>query len=351
MRVAVLVAAWLTPALLAGALGWTGIWGYGSGVTDLLIPLPVAGGALHVPSFLALAGALAALPRLSPPRARWLAITALAILGAALAGTVDAPRLGAWLTTDFVPTGSPLRLQANPLLLCVATDALWLAFACAATGAAPAPAGWLALPALAVAVGALRVAAPLAGDPVFTVGTPTPGPARGDLVVLVHAPGEYDEGRLRAWLDGPGRRLWPWDSVNDEHVAIVFTRSRQQVEWHRIEAVAGPDTVATACLYEEDRSVILRRGYADCFAGHLTVAERLAALDAATGLGAEVDDWYRRHRLCAGVEVPPGTSGVALHDFCRPRGPGPDRTLAELSARFGADSAQVAFVVAASRRE
>jgi hypothetical protein len=351
MRIAILVAAWLTPALLAGAFGWAGIWGTGSAVADFLIPVPVAGGVLHVPGFLALAAALALLPRLSPTGVRWLAVAGLAVLGAAVAGAIDAARLGAWLTTDFVPAGSPLRLQDNPLLLFVATDALWLVIACLATGGAPAAVAWLALPAAALGVAALRIAAPLAGEPAFTVGTPTPGPARGDLVVLVHAPGDPDDAQLRAWLDGPGARLRPWDSVNDEHVAVVFTRSRQLVEWQQLERVAGPDTLATACLYEEDRSVALQAGYADCFAGRQTVAEQLAVLAAAgsTGLGVEVDDWYRRHRLCAGVAVPPDTRGIALHDFCRARGPGPDRTVDELAARYGADSPQVAFVVAAQR--
>ena len=43
--------AWPMPALIAGALGWKGIWGSGSALFDFLIPIPVAGGALHVPSF------------------------------------------------------------------------------------------------------------------------------------------------------------------------------------------------------------------------------------------------------------------------------------------------------------
>jgi hypothetical protein len=349
MRAAILAAAWVTPALVAGALGWAGIWGSGSALVDFLIPVPVAGGALHVPGFVALAAALAVLPRLSPAGVRWMALAGLAILAAALAGQVDAVRLGAWLTTDYEPYGSPLRLQENPLLLFVTTDAFWLVIACLSVGGSPAPAAWLVAPAVVLVVTGLRLGGQVAGDPAFTVGTPMPGPARGDLVVLVHAPGDVDDASLRGWLDGAGQGLRPWDSVNDEHVAVVFTRSRQLVEWRQVERIAGPETLATACLYEEDRSIVLAPGYSDCFAGRLTVAERLDALPAAgrTGLGAEVDEWYRRHRLCAGVVVPSDTRGIALHDFCRPREPGPDRTVEALTARYGADSAQVAFVVAA----
>ena len=51
MRTAVLILAWITPALIAGALGWSGIWGAGSALVEYLIPMPVAGGVLHVPSF------------------------------------------------------------------------------------------------------------------------------------------------------------------------------------------------------------------------------------------------------------------------------------------------------------
>ena len=56
MKTALLIAAWLTPALIAGVLGWTGIWGTGSALVEFLIPVPVAGGVLHVPSFAVLLG-------------------------------------------------------------------------------------------------------------------------------------------------------------------------------------------------------------------------------------------------------------------------------------------------------
>ena len=51
-RFAWLVIAWTAPALAAGVLGWSGIWGSGSALVDYLIPIPVAGGVLHLPSFI-----------------------------------------------------------------------------------------------------------------------------------------------------------------------------------------------------------------------------------------------------------------------------------------------------------
>jgi len=45
------ILAWMAPPLVAGALGWRGVWGSGSALVDYMIPVPVAGGVLHVPSF------------------------------------------------------------------------------------------------------------------------------------------------------------------------------------------------------------------------------------------------------------------------------------------------------------
>ena len=51
MRLIILTLAWVTPAIIAEILGWRGIWGSGSAFGDALIPIPVAGGCLHVVSF------------------------------------------------------------------------------------------------------------------------------------------------------------------------------------------------------------------------------------------------------------------------------------------------------------
>ena len=46
------VGVWITPAVVAGMLGWPGIWGGGSAFGDLILPAPITGGIIHVPSFL-----------------------------------------------------------------------------------------------------------------------------------------------------------------------------------------------------------------------------------------------------------------------------------------------------------
>ena len=64
-----LLIGWTVPALIAGALGWKGIWGSGSALTEFLIPIPVAGGVLHVPSFLLATALVYLLPDISPAAA------------------------------------------------------------------------------------------------------------------------------------------------------------------------------------------------------------------------------------------------------------------------------------------
>ncbi len=58
--------AWPLPALIAGALGWQGVWGSGSAMTDYLIPIPVAGGVFHLPTFVLGAVTVMVLPNLGP---------------------------------------------------------------------------------------------------------------------------------------------------------------------------------------------------------------------------------------------------------------------------------------------
>ncbi len=77
--------AWPLPALIAGALGWKGVWGSGSAFVDYIIPIPVAGGVLHMPSFALSTIALFLLPSLGQAGASRLRAL---ILGVGMAGVL-----------------------------------------------------------------------------------------------------------------------------------------------------------------------------------------------------------------------------------------------------------------------
>ena len=104
------VVAWITPAAIAGALGWKGIWGSGSAFADYLIPVPVAGGVLHMPSFVAVSLILFSQP--------WVGRLGGHVRGILLAGALvgiatllDLDKLQLAATTDMMAAGcgSPSR--------------------------------------------------------------------------------------------------------------------------------------------------------------------------------------------------------------------------------------------------
>ena len=125
MHILVLVLAWLTPALIAEMLGWRGVWGGGGAFGDYIIPIPVAGGAMHVPSFVVLAVVVFANRRRTEAGRSFLPLFAFCIAAAGLAAMLDFDRLNSWLFTDYEPSGSPFRFDSNPFFLFVTTDALW----------------------------------------------------------------------------------------------------------------------------------------------------------------------------------------------------------------------------------
>ncbi|MBK7473659.1 MAG: hypothetical protein IPI73_26500 [Betaproteobacteria bacterium] len=131
--------AWPLPALVAGALGWSSIWGSGSALGDYLIPIPVAAGALHVPSFVLCGLVVWIMPSLG---ARAAGLLRALLIGAALAGLLWLLKLDdillAWQTHSTL-SGSPW--QQNPLGLFVLSDALIALLFTAGASAGP----WLRL--------------------------------------------------------------------------------------------------------------------------------------------------------------------------------------------------------------
>ncbi|ANO52315.1 hypothetical protein BA177_14985 [Woeseia oceani] len=109
MHVLVLILAWITPAAIAGAKGWSGIWGTGSAFAEYLIPVPVAGGVFHVPSFVIAAGVILACRNSTDGLVRYLPVIGFGVLAASLSLMLDFDRLHAWIFTDYQPAGSRSR--------------------------------------------------------------------------------------------------------------------------------------------------------------------------------------------------------------------------------------------------
>ncbi len=348
MRIVVLFLAWITPALIAGALGWSGIWGAGSALVDYLIPIPVAGGVLHVPSFAVLSLlVLSSRGRASSSRS-FVPWVAFGVAAAAMAAMLDFDRLNGWLFTDYVPSGSPVRFDGNPLLLFVITDAVWAGVFTLGIGQRPPARSWLLLPVVPLAVVAIAGFDYKLGGPVFEIGPRLPGSARGNQLRLIYTSAPYDETMLLKWLEEVALTP-PWADPNTEHEAIVFTNSLQLLKWawRDPDEVRGETAVATICRSEEDRSVVVHPGFYDCFADRETVDEALEGLAARkpTGLGREVDTWYALARFCDDVDVTQGDAhDIKSVGICiGMRRVFPEK-LRRIAVNYGEDSPQFRFV-------
>lgn len=347
MRFVILILAWISPALIAGALGWSGIWGTGSAAVEFLIPIPVAGGALHVPSFLIAAGIILTSRDWTGPLVRYLPVIAFGVLIAALSLMLELDRLDAWLFTDYSPSGSPVRLRGNPLLLFIATDAFWAGSYAAMRGFAPPARSWIVLPLIPLAIIGSSALTYWTSGPVFEIGGSSYGRSRGEEIEMVYTSAAYDENLFVDWLSRDSSFARPWLNPNAEHVAIYFTNSMQAIEWRQFDQIDSGSTVATICLYEEDLSINPHRGYYDCFAQRNTVEENLAELAAneSTGLGTDIDQWFARVLLCDGVELAEETAtDIALTSVCQGMVRGYPRNLRQFIERYGDTSEQVRFV-------
>jgi hypothetical protein len=347
MRTIILVLAWITPAAIAGALGRSGIWGTGSAFLDYLIPFPVAGGIFHLPSFAVAAAIILSSRNLPAPLIRYLPLAAFAVFAGALALQLDLERFNSWLFTDYGLYGSPFRFDENPLYLFVSTDALWVGIYALLAGHSAPIRLWLMLPVIPAAVVGLSALRYQSGEPVFKIGGGMRGTMRGNEMRMVYTSASYDEVLFRDLFEQASSFSRPWTNPNAEHVAVYFVGSMQMLDFREFDEIGSDNTVATICLYEEDRSVDYHGGYYDCFADRSTVAEALAALRAreATGLGDDIDAWYSLVRFCDDVEFSVAApSDVEREQICRGMVLGFAESLRRFVAEYGEASAQVSFV-------
>ncbi len=345
MRLIIVLLIWVTPAIIAEMLGWKGIWGSGSALVDYLIPIPVAGGVLHVPGFVIAALVVLKLDKWDESVAQWIPLVALAILLLALTLQLELDSLNAWLFTDFEPGSSMLRFGENPLLLFIATDALWVALYSLLLGNARKLRYILILPLVPlITIGAVMLSYKTTA-PEFRYGISVNGEIRGDEIDLIYTQNSYNEQQFRDWLNSASNIMPPWDSIDAGHQAVLFTRSMQAVEYGKVNDF--DNIVATICRYEENREVTVYSGYADCFIDRRNFNElmQISRDNTDTGLGRELDDWYAQAKLCDGLQVPEGyIQGIEVIDWCRRLRENFASLQETISVKYGLDSPQVEFV-------
>jgi len=296
--------AWPLPALIAGALGWQGVWGSGSALKDYLIPIPVAGGVFHVPTFVLGAVAVMMMPTLGAAGASRLRAL---ILGVALAGVLWLLNLYGLLRS--LQDGAPLigRLwQANPLGLFFICDAL---LALLFTLAAP-QRPWLRLEVLTLVLLLLPSLIPVQmGMPrartaeerllQFAAGASQRGQARGDESLMVYTPLDMNapdfRKRAEMWVEKPGSMAHPRFHISAEDLAVLFTSSRETIQRFNAD-----QAVFTLCLYEDGAPPQWLPGAGDCFSGHASFSERLTAAAAARAPdeAPELRRYFAARELC-----------------------------------------------------
>jgi hypothetical protein len=345
MRYLLLICVWITPAIIAGVLGWRGIWGGTSAFADYLIPIPVAGGVMHVPSFVIACIVILNLKKYPESFARMMSLLALGIFLAVQTMQLDFDRLNDWFFTDYQPARSPFRFGQNPLYLFIATDALWVFAYALMLRIIPQwkQALWLVLvPIAIIAYNAMQYSL---DDSQFTYGFMTHVKSHGNSVVMIHTSNNYDETLFREWLEGDTLVSRPWESQSMENLAVFFNRSMQDVKWRKTDN--EENIVATFCMHEDDQSLTTHAGYVDCFVGRVTLRERLnqSFNTTQTGLGKEVDQWYAMAKLCEGIELPEEwSSNIELIDFCLGMKRRYPETFEKVTSRYGEDSEQHAFM-------
>ncbi len=335
-----LVVAWCTPAIIADIQGWHGIWGSGNVLLDYLIPIPVAGGVLHVPSIVLVGVLLLAGPQLSPSRRPQLRplLMGMSLLGIAM--LVDMEKLFLQLTTDLHGGNQLLPWQENPLGLFLLTDSLLAQlFLSGYSPQWPAQARqWLSALLIIAGPPALYTAtwmgAGSRGAAPFMFGSSMSGDAFDDETTIVFtrldpAAPDFRDAAIRY-----ATQRDPAQDVNVSDLAVVFVRSLDAARNRNLTDVA-----ATYCLYEDGTPPLWTPGPADCFSGHENFDERWRRLRAADPrpLPEEVSSHLALIQACAGVtpETDPFINGRAAESWCARI----DARRAEILKQYGSDPA------------
>lgn len=333
------VSAWVIPAAIAGALGWKGIWGSGSTFADFLIPIPVAGGVLHLPSFIVVSVMLFTQP--------WAGRGGGHVRGLLLAGMLvgiatllDLDRLQLAATTDML---GGRFWQEQPIGLFIVTDCVIAQlFVRSLGGRWPEGAKeWtlslIAALAIPVAYAAVSLEAdPRQQNPFVYAGEHGTG-RRGDEVVFYYSKLPPGSQAFREAANAVLARHDPRMNMNAEDIAIHFYNSLAAAQ-----ARNSSGANYTVCLYQDGTATTWNPGSFDCFSNHESFSERrekaFSAQDKALPL--DVRSWLSRRDACAGRKRLTAPAGVFMDNqevrSCDPAQM--ERTRAELLKKFGSDS-------------
>ncbi len=314
-----LALAWPTPALIAGALGWKGVWGSGSALGDYLMPIPVAGGALHVMTFIGVSALLLSQKTWPAPLQGLMRGVLLGLALCGLALLLDLTALHQAATTDA--TLHRLPWQENPLGLFLLTDSLIAQlFVGAYDGRAPAGAReWGLSLAAAILLPALASAALVTQDTrhgkAFLYQGSRPGPARGDEAIIVYTTMPIASPSFRAQAEALAAQWHPAKDLNTEDTAVHFLTSLQAA---RLQDAR--QAVLTYCMYEDGTPAQWQSGAGDCFSRHESFSERLARFQEAQDRQLPMPERLRlaREEACKGLNLPPDPlRGLAATYFCK----------------------------------
>lgn len=302
------VVAWIIPAAIAGALGWKGVWGSGSAFFDYLIPIPVAGGVLHLPSFIVVSLLLFTQP--------WTNGLVGYVRGILLAGTLvgivtllNLNQVQLALTTDTL--GGSLW-QEQPLGLFILTDCtLAQLFIGTLRGRFPEGAKeWVVSLMAVLLIPTAYAMASLKSDPrqqdPFVYAGARQTEQRGDEMVFYYSKLAFESDAFRQAASTVLERHDPRSNVNSEDIAIHFFDSLASAQ-----AQDRRGAKYTACIYQDGTATTWNPGSFDCFRDHESFSERYQKAFAmqATGLPQDVRIWLGRRDACAGrkpLVAPPG---------------------------------------------
>jgi hypothetical protein len=314
-----LLLAWPVPALIAGALGWKGVWGSGAALVDYLMPIPVAGGVFHTMTFFGVSALLLSQKAWPAPLQGLMRGVLLGLSLCGLALLLDLTALHQAATGDAALHRLPW--QENPLGLFLLTDSLIAQFFVGAfDGRSPAGAReWGLSLAAAILLPAFASSALVTQDPrfgkAFLYQGSRAGPARGDEAVIVYTTMPVASPSFRAQAEVLAAQWHPAKNVNAEDTAVHFLTSLQAARLQDLKQAA-----LTYCMYEDGTPAQWQSGAGDCFSRHENFSERLARSYEAQDRQLPVQERERlaRREACGGRTLPPDPMReLAATYFCK----------------------------------